>query len=131
MLVTCIRSSNNGDHDALKDEVLLRFNSCLKIFRDVSRSRCNFDLLLDCLQSIAKCISFPGQLSMTGEDETVGLERIEHVVEEAFEIVMKWLKESLKRKIPRYPIEEAELELKVCQRCFVLYLFIIYMWKNR
>ena len=125
------RSSNNGDHDALKDEVLLRFKTCLEIFRDVSKSRCNFELLVDCLQSIAKCISFLGQLSMTGEDQTGGLERIEQVVEETFEIVMKWLKESLKSKIPCCRIEKAELELKVCQRCFVLYLFIICMWKNR
>ena len=125
------RSSNNGDHDALKDEVLLRFKTCLEIFRDVSKSRCNFELLVDCLQSIAKCISFLGQLSMTGEDQTGGLERIEQVVEETFEIVMKWLKESLKSKIPCCRIEKAELELKVCQRCFVLYLFIICMWKNK
>lgn len=125
------RSSNNGDHDALKDEVLLRFKTCLEIFRDVSKSRCNFELLVDCLQSIANCISFLGQLSMTGEDQTGGLERIEQVVEETFEIVMKWLKESLKSKIPCCRIEKAELELKVCQRCFVLYLFIICMWKNK
>ena len=125
------RSSNNGDHDALKDEVLLRFKTCLEIFRDVSKSRCNFELLVDCLQSIAKCISFLGQLSMTGEDQTGGLERIEQVVEETFEIVMKWLKESLKSKIPCYHIKKAELELKVRQRCFVLYLFIICMWKNK
>ena len=131
MLVIRIRSSNNGDHDALKDEVLLRSKTCLEIFRDVSKSRCNFELLLDCLQSIANCISFLGKLSMTGEDGTGGLERIEQVVEEAFEIVMKWLKTSLKSKIPCYRIEKAELELKVCQRCFVLYLFIICMWKNR
>ena len=131
MLVICIRSSNNGDHDALKDEVLLRSKTCLGIFRDVSKSRCNFELLLDCLQNIANCISFLGQLSMTGEDGTGGLERIEQEVEEAFEIVMKWLKTSLKSKIPCYRIEKAELELKVCQRCFVLYLFIICMWKNR
>ena len=131
MLVICIRSSNNGDHDALKDEVLLRFKTCLEIFRDVSKSRCNFELLLDCLQSIAKCVSFLGQLSVTGEDQTGGLERIEQVVEETFEIVMKWLKQSLKSKIPCYRIEKAELELMVCQRCFVLYLFIICMWKNR
>ena len=131
MLVICIRSSNNGDHDALKDEVLLRFKTCLEIFRDVSKSRCNFELLVDCLRSIAKCISFLGQLSMTGEDQTGGLERIEQVVEETFEIVMKWLKESLKSKIPCCRIEKTELELKVCQRCFVLYLFIICMWKNK
>ena len=131
MLVICIRSSNNGDHDALKDEVLLRSKTCLEIFRDVSKSRCNFELLVDCLQSIAKCISFLGQLSMTGEDQTGGLERIEQVVEETFEIVMKWLKKSLKSKIPCYRIEKAELELKVRQRCFVLYLFIICMWKNK
>ena len=131
MLVICIRSSNNGDHDALKDEVLLRFKTCLEIFRDVSKSCRNFELLVDCLQSIAKCISFLGQLSMTGEDQTGGLERIEQVVEETFEIVMKWLKESLKSKIPCNRIEKAELELKVRQRCFVLYLFIVCMWKNK
>ena len=131
MLVICIRSSNNGDHDALKDEVLLRSKTCLEIFRDVSKSRCNFELLLDCLQSIANCISFLGQLSMIGEDGTGDLERIEQVVEETFEIVMKWLKESLKSKIPCYRIKKAELELKVRQRCFVLYLFIICMWKNK
>ena len=125
------RSSNNGDRDALKDEVLLRFKTCLEIFRDVSKSRCNFELLVDCLQSIANCISFLGQLSMTGEDQTGGLERIEQVVEETFEIVMKWLKESLKSKIPCYSKEKTELELKVRQRCFVLYLFIICMWKNK
>ena len=125
------RSSNNGDHDALKDEVLLRFKTCLEIFRDVSKSRCNFELLVDCLQSIANCISFLGQLSTTGEDQTGGLERIEQVVEETFEIVMKWLKESLKSKIPCCRIGKTELELKVCQRCFVLYLFIICMWKNK
>ena len=125
------RSSNNGDRDALKDEVLLRFKTCLEIFRDVSKSRCNFELLVDCLQSIAKCISFLGQLSMTGEDQTGGLERIEQVVEETFEIVMKWLKESLESKIPCYRIKKTELELKVRQRCFVLYLFIICMWKNK
>ena len=68
---------------------------------------------------------------MIGEDGTGGLERIEQVVEEAFEIVMKWLKESLKSKIPCYGIEKTELELKVRQRCFVLYLFIICMWKNK
>ena len=128
MLVICIRSSNNGDHDALNDEVLLRSKTCLEIFRDVSESPCNIELLLDCLQSIAKCISFLGQLSMTGEDEPGGLERIEQVVEEAFEIVMKWLKKSLKSKIPCYCIEKAELELKVS---FVLYLLIICVWKNR
>ena len=131
MLVICIRSSNNGDHDALKDEVLLRFKTCLEIFRDVSKSRCNFELLLNCLQSIAKCVSFLGQLSVTGEDETGGLERIEQVVEEALEIVKKWLNESLTSKIPCHRKEKAELELKVCQRCFVLYLFIICMRKKR
>lgn len=119
MLVICIRYSNDGDHDALKDEVLLCSKSCLEIFRDVSKSCCNFGLLLDCLQSIAACISFLGQLSMTGKDETGGLERKEQVVEEVFEIVKKWLKKSLSSKIPCYRIEEAELELKVCQKCFV------------
>ena len=68
---------------------------------------------------------------MTGEDQTGGLERIEQVVEETFEIVMKWLKESLKSKIPCNRIGKAELELKVRQRCFVLYLFIVCMWKNK
>ena len=131
MLVICVRSSNDGDHDALKDEVLLRFKTCLEILRDVSRFRCNFEVLLDCLQSIAKCIAFLGQLSMTGEDERGGLERIVHVVKEAFEIVKKWLKKSLSNKIPCYRIQKAELELKVCQSCFVFYLFIICMWKNR
>ena len=119
MLVICIRSSSDDDHDALKDEVLLCSKSCLGIFRDVSKSRCNFGLLLDCLQSIAACISFLGQLSTTGEDETGGLEGIEQVVEETFEIVMKWLKKSLSSKIPCYRIEEAELELKVIQKSFV------------
>ena len=119
MLVICVRSSNDGDHDAWKDKVLLCSKSCLGIFRDVSKSRCNFGLLLDCLQSIAACISFLGQLSTTGEDETGGLEGIEQVVEEAFEIVKKWLKKSLSSKISCYRIEEAELELKVCQKCFV------------
>ena len=118
----CIRSSNNGDHDALKDEVLLRSKTCLEIFRDVSKSRCNFELLLDCLQSIANCISFLGQLSMTGEDGTGGLERIEQVVEEAFEIVKKWLKKSLSSKIPCYRIEEAELELKVFKKVLCLFM---------
>ena len=129
MLVICIRSSNDGDRDALK--VLLCSKSCLEIFRDVSKSCCNFKLLLKCLQSIAAYISVLGQLSMTGEDETGGLEEIEQVVEEAFEIVKKWLKKSLNSKIPCCHIEDAELELKVCQRCFVSYLFIIFMWKNR
>ena len=115
MLVICIRSSNDGDHDALKDEVLLCSKSCLGIFRDVSKSRCNFGLLLDCLQSIAACISFLGQLSTSGEDKTGGFEKIERVMEEVFGIVKKWLKKSLSSKIPCYPIEEAELELKVCQ----------------
>ena len=119
MLVICVRSSNDGDHDALKDEVLLCSKSCLGIFRDVSKSRCNFGLLLNCLQSIAACISFLGQLSTTGEGETGGLEGIEQVVEEAFEIVKKWLNKSLSSKIPCYRIEEAELELKVFQKSFV------------
>ena len=122
MLVICIRSSSDGDHDALKDEVLLCCKSCLGIFRDVSKSRCNFGLLLDCLQSIAACISFLGQLSTTGEDETEGLEGIEQVVEEVFEIVKKWLKKSLNSKIPCYRVEEAELELKVIQKSFVCLL---------
>ena len=119
MLVICVRSSNDGDHDALKGKVLLCSKSCLGIFRDVSKSRSNFGLLLDCLQSIAACISFLGQLSTTGEGETGGLEGIEQVVEEAFEIVKKWLKKSLSSKIPCYRIEEAELELKVFQKSFV------------
>ena len=131
MLVILIRSSNGGDRDAWKDEVLLCSKSCLEIFRDVSKSCCNFKLLLKCLQSITAYISVLGQLSMTGEDETGGLERIEHVVEEVFEIVKKWLKKSLNSKIPCYYIGDAELELKVRQRCFVSYLFIIFMWKNR
>ena len=122
MLVICVRSSNDGDHDALKDEVLLCSKSCLGIFRDVSKSRCNFGLLLNCLQSIAACISFLGQLSTTGEDETGGLEGIEQVVEEAFEIVKKWLKKSLSSKIPCYRIEEAELELKVFQKSLCLFM---------
>ena len=124
MLVICVRSSNDGDHDALRDEVLLCSKSCLGIFRDVFKSRCNFELLLDCLQSIAACISLLGQLFTTGEDETGSLEGIEQVVEEAFEIVKKWLKKSLSSKIPCYRIEEAELELKVCQKCFVFCLFV-------
>ena len=131
MLIICISSSNDGDHDILKDKALLCSKSCLEIFRDVSKSCCNFQLLLDCLQSIAACISFLGQLSMTGENETEGLERIENVIEEAFEIVKKWLKKSLSSKILCYRIEKAELELKVCQRFFVFYLFIICMRKNR
>ena len=122
-MVICIRSSSDGHHDALKDEVLLCSKSCLGIFRDVSKSRCNFGLLLDCLQSIAACISFLGQLSTTGEDETGRFEGIEQVVEEAFKIVKKWLKKSLSSKIPCYRIEEAELELKVFQKCLVC-LFI-------
>ena len=131
MLIICISSSYDGDHDILKDKALLCSKSCLEIFRDVSKSCCNFQLLLDCLQSIAACISFLGQLSMTGENETEGLERIENVIEEAFEIVKKWLKKSLSSKILCYRIEKAELELKVCQRFFVFYLFIICMRKNR
>ena len=131
MLIICISSSKDGDHDVLKDKALLCSKSCLEIFRDVSKSCCNFQLLLDCLQSIAACISFLGQLSMTGEDETEGLERIENVIEEAFEIVKKWLKKSLSSKILCYRIEKAELELKVCQRFFVFYLFIVCMRKNR
>ena len=119
MLIICVSSSNDGDHDILKDTALLCSKSCLEIFRDVSKSCCNFQLLLDCLQSIAACISFLDQLSTTGEDQTGGLEGIEQVVEEAFEIVKKWLKKSLSSKIPCYRIEEAELELKVFQKSFV------------
>ena len=108
-----IRSSASGDKVALKDEVLLCAVSCLGIFKAVSSSYCNFQLLLDCLHAVATCISLLGQMSLTGQDERKRLEKIEHVVEETFDFVKRWLKKSLNSKIPCYSIAEAELELEV------------------
>lgn len=113
LIYLLIRSSASGDKFSLKDEVLLCAVSCLGIFKAVSNSYCNFQLLLDCLHAVATCISLLGQMSLTAQDERKRLEKIEHVVEETFDVVKKWLKKSLNSRIPCYSIAEAELELKV------------------
>ena len=48
-----------------------------------------------------------------GDIET--FEAMEQVVVESFDVVKKWLKKSLRSKIPCYTITDTEKELEVCR----------------
>ncbi|XP_022783821.1 E3 ubiquitin-protein ligase rnf213-alpha-like [Stylophora pistillata] len=95
-----------------KQEARLCVTSCLRILRALVSSRCNFDLLHDCLKNIETWFLV---LDTTYQEEKIKFDEMERVVVEVFKVVNTWLKKNiyLSSKMPWYNTNETEKELRI------------------
>ena len=106
-------------------EANLCAKSCLCILKTVSSS-CKFNLLLECLHSMAMWVAILQKVPSLEADDA--MREIENMVKETIDAVKKWLKKFLSEQIPCYNTADTNKELQVCllavtsQCCSVLLL---------
>ena len=81
--------------------------------RTISLS-CKFNLLQECLQSIAMWVAILEEIVEPERDDGNTFKEMENVVVETFDTVKKWMKKSLQSSIPCYTTDNTDKELKVC-----------------
>lgn len=108
------RLSSPDDQAILTDEAVLCVTSCLRILKAVSKSYCDFPLLLECLHNIEASISLLDKRSFFEQDKRKTFEKMKQMVVDSFQFAKKWCEKKLNSKIPCYNVKEAENELKVC-----------------
>ena len=108
-------------------EANLCAKSCLRILKTVSSS-CKFNLLLECLHSMAMWVAILEKVPSLEADDAMRFKESENMVKETIDAVKKWLKKSLLVQIPCYTTADTNKELQVCflavtyQCCSVLLL---------
>lgn len=112
------------DHITFSQEALLCAISCLNILTAVSSNQ-NFKLLCDCLRSIELWISVLDDSTVSEQEEKRLTDEMKQMVAETFDVVKKWLKLFLCRKIPWYSKDETEKELEVHIIFYFHYLILI------
>lgn len=112
------------DHITFSQEALLCAISCLNILMAVSSNR-NFKLLCDCLRSIELWISVLDASTVSEQEEKRLTDEMKQMVAESFDVVKKWLKLFLCRKIPWYSKDETKKELEVQIIFYFHYLILI------
>ncbi|XP_068694646.1 E3 ubiquitin-protein ligase rnf213-alpha-like isoform X2 [Montipora foliosa] len=112
-----VRTTTNGGSSTdgqvtSTQEAILCVKSCLCILRTLSLS-CKFNLLQECLQSIAMWVAILEEIVEPERDDGNTFKEMENVVVETFDAVKKWLKKSLLSSIPCYTIDNTDKELKI------------------
>ena len=108
-----LRCPSADDLVILKQEAILCAKSCLQILKALVNSRCEIQLLLDCLRSIGTYISEEGNTGVLEKEDKNCSKQTSKIVGESFEVVKKWLKKTLLSKLPCYLTSETDKELEV------------------
>ena len=108
-----LRCPSADDLVILKQEAILCAKSCLQILKALVNSRCEIQLLLDCLRSIGRCISEVDNTGVLEKEDKNSSKQTSKIVGESFEVVKKWLKKKLLSKLPCCITNETEKELEV------------------
>ena len=98
------------------DEASLCASSCLRILKAVCSLHPNFELVLECLQSIETCLSRLHDTATLLQELQKQAEKMNHMVEESFQVATKWCKRYMylsSSRIPCYDVAQAENELQV------------------
>ncbi|XP_067056125.1 E3 ubiquitin-protein ligase rnf213-alpha-like isoform X2 [Acropora muricata] len=93
-------------------EANLCAKSCLRILKTVSSS-CKFNLLLECLQSMAMWVAILEKVPSLEADDAMRFKESENMVKETIDAVKKWLKKSLLVQIPCYTTADTNKELQI------------------
>ena len=126
-ILISLRLSDPDERAILIEEANLCVTSCLRILKSVTVSCSDFDLVLECLKSIEACVSLLEDRVMLDKDRVMldKVEKMNHVVEESFQVSIKWCNEHLnKNKFPCYIIDDSERELQVCICCLLTVLLV-------
>lgn len=124
-ILISLRLSDPEERAIMIEEANLCVTSCLRILKSVTVSRCDFDLVLECLKSIEACVSLLEDRVMLDKENKRPVEKMNHVVGESFQVSIKWCNEHLnKNKFPCYIIADSERELQVCICCLLTVLLV-------
>ena len=120
-----LRLSDPDERPILIEEADLCVTSCLRILKSVTKSRSNFDLVLECVKGIEACVSFLQDRVVLDKENKRPVEKMKHMVEESFQVSIKWCKSYLLSYLfPCFPMDETEKELQVCI-CCLLTVFLV------
>ena len=123
------RLSDPDERAILIEEANLCVASCLHILKTVTKPYSgNYDLVLECLKNIEACVSFLQDTAILNKENETLLERMQHAVEESFEVSTKWCKRYLyDHKFPCHDMVEADKELQVCI-CYPFTVLLFYYY---